>query len=187
MERYHIAIDGKDMGAVPVDVIREMVNDGRLSGTDFYFDDAKGQWRPVMETFRRTIPSPPRSSARGGPKRGVGCVGLLFISVAAFVVFAFIIGMNEGSSGGQGSHDARRREAWGAAKYFVKESLKAPTTAKFPSLGDPGTGIAPNGAGWRVEGYVDSQNSFGAMIRTKWMVDVTQDGENWKRGPITTD
>lgn len=50
----------------------------------------------------------------------------------------------------------------------VKEILKAPSTAKFPGLDEWGfdkkDGIVT------IQGYVDSQNSFGAMLRNKFQV-----------------
>jgi len=60
--------------------------------------------------------------------------------------------------------------------------LKAPSTAKFQDVLD--FGVAPkkdhNGNAikdvWEVSGYVDAQNSFGAMIRTKWYVQLKKSG-----------
>ena len=50
----------------------------------------------------------------------------------------------------------------------VQEILKAPSTAKFPGLDEWGfdkkDGIVT------IQGYVDSQNSFGAMVRSKFQV-----------------
>jgi hypothetical protein len=53
----------------------------------------------------------------------------------------------------------------------VESALKAPATAKFPS--DAFHGVTDVG-GWRyqVHSYVDSQNSFGALIRTSYTCDV---------------
>jgi hypothetical protein len=50
---------------------------------------------------------------------------------------------------------------------FVKKNLKAPSTAEFAPRRDlqiSGSGVGP----WTVAGYVDSQNSFGAMIRSRF-------------------
>ncbi len=32
---------------------------------------------------------------------------------------------------------------------------------------------------WNVSGYVDAQNSFGAMIRSRWFVQMKKVGEVW--------
>jgi len=76
-------------------------------------------------------------------------------------------------------------EARDSAKQYVIKSLKAPTTAKWPSTLD--FGVAPkldkNGKKiegvWEVSGYVDSQNSFGAMLRQNWNVKLKKTNNSW--------
>ena len=54
------------------------------------------------------------------------------------------------------------------ARDYVKQFLKAPSPAKFPSYpwsGDAKVGYRGDGQ-YTVRAYVDAQNSFGAMIRT---------------------
>lgn len=63
------------------------------------------------------------------------------------------------------------------AEEIVKKSLKSPSTAKFPGYREviikrfmnKAPNRAPNEA-YEVSSYVDSQNSFGAMIRSTWTV-----------------
>lgn len=55
----------------------------------------------------------------------------------------------------------------------VKDLLKAPSTAKFSD-----DVAVPSGTGWTVTGSVDSQNSFGAMIRGAYSCDATYDGDD---------
>lgn len=81
---------------------------------------------------------------------------------------------------GTGAHDssgstAKKVEAWAATTMLIKDRLEAPRTAKF------------NGGAWnvvysgdnryRVKGSVDSQNSFGAMIRTEFQAIVRDEGD----------
>ena len=56
-------------------------------------------------------------------------------------------------------------------REFVKDRLKSPASAKFP---DESEAMATEllSVGWRVRGYVDSQNSFGAMLRSDYTCDV---------------
>ena len=51
------------------------------------------------------------------------------------------------------------------AEKFILSGLKSPTTAKFSraSYEQRGTNV------FLVSGYVDSQNSFGAMLRGTWL------------------
>ncbi len=55
------------------------------------------------------------------------------------------------------------------AEKFVKNNLKAPSTAEFSPLSETSINIFKDNSVW-VDGYVDAQNSFGAMIRSKYSV-----------------
>lgn len=56
------------------------------------------------------------------------------------------------------------------AQNFVKKNLKAPSTAKFPPTTT--ARVYPTGTdSYRVHSYVDSQNGFGAMLRSDWVVE----------------
>ena len=80
-------------------------------------------------------------------------------------------------------------DAYVTAKEFVTARLKAPSTAKFPGMFDQDekqTVSLGNGR-YRVHSWVDSQNSFGAMIRTHWTCELTTiDGRNFRLASFTT-
>ncbi len=84
-------------------------------------------------------------------------------------------------------------DAWVATKQFVRKSLKAPSTADFGSLfgesQDPKTACRAHGNQmWRCSGWVDSQNSFGAMIRTRFVAVVKTTGnDTWSLELLTTE
>jgi hypothetical protein len=61
--------------------------------------------------------------------------------------------------------------AWVCAKYEVLDKLKTPSVAEFQSYPDANINIT-NGY-YYVNSYVDSQNSFGAMIRTNFICKIT--------------
>lgn len=54
------------------------------------------------------------------------------------------------------------------AKSVIEKTLKAPSTAKFVDV--QAYELSNLKDVWAVNGYVDSQNSFGAMIRSQWEV-----------------
>ncbi|KND51237.1 MAG: hypothetical protein ABA06_02915 [Parcubacteria bacterium C7867-001] len=60
-------------------------------------------------------------------------------------------------------------DAYIDAQAIVKKALKSPSTAKFPSSSEAKISRAGENI-FNVESYVDSQNSFGAMIRSDWSV-----------------
>lgn len=55
-------------------------------------------------------------------------------------------------------------------KDMIESTLKAPSTAKYPGMFDDGWkyGINDDGTIITIQTWVDSQNSFGAMIRTNY-------------------
>ncbi|MBS3956046.1 MAG: hypothetical protein KGZ40_00720 [Clostridiales bacterium] len=72
-------------------------------------------------------------------------------------------------------------------EILIKAILKSPSTAKFPgSFLSPldGWGFEKESGEVRVSGYVDSQNSFGAMLRSQFVV-MYRVGVGEKRGSIT--
>lgn len=73
-----------------------------------------------------------------------------------------------------------------AAQKIIKENiLKAPATAQFSKC--PLEGGRREGNLIYVEGYVDAQNSFGAMIRTHYQATVRYQGKNtWKMEAFDT-
>ncbi|KKR61604.1 hypothetical protein A2643_02920 [Candidatus Nomurabacteria bacterium RIFCSPHIGHO2_01_FULL_39_220] len=63
------------------------------------------------------------------------------------------------------------------AKDVIRKTLKAPSTAKFVDV--QAYELSNEKDVWAVNGYVDSQNSFGAMIRSQWEVQLDyRDGKN---------
>lgn len=63
------------------------------------------------------------------------------------------------------------------SKEFITEQLKAPSTAKFPSIREF-SAVKKNGF-WDVLGYVDSQNSYGVMLRTQFLCTLQKRGDTW--------
>lgn len=55
------------------------------------------------------------------------------------------------------------------AKKCVKNHLKAPSTAEFTAMSDCGFSKG-EGNIYMMTGYVDSQNSFGAMLQEQWSI-----------------
>lgn len=62
---------------------------------------------------------------------------------------------------------------------FVKNRLRSPSTADFPSFRNVNVFETGNNK-YMVKGYVDAQNSFGATLRTQYECEVQLDGETWR-------
>lgn len=81
--------------------------------------------------------------------------------------------------------DLGRIAAWTYAGEFVKKRLKSPSTASFGSfLGgtyqDPLECVTAESDGvYHVLGWVDSQNGFGATVRTEFSLRLRDEGKSW--------
>ena len=66
------------------------------------------------------------------------------------------------------------------AQYFVMQGLKKPTTAKFPDLAE--AELTPVGLHtWRVQAWVDAQDTFGASVRDAFVCQISQEADGrWR-------
>lgn len=89
-------------------------------------------------------------------------IGVAF--VVAVVAFAFAAGKVDGGAGDE-------REAITQCEGFADQRLKAPATAEY------NLAATENGAGWNVTGTVDSENGFGAKVRSDVVCQLHFDGD----------
>lgn len=74
--------------------------------------------------------------------------------------------------------------ALSAAETFVRRSLRAPSTAEFPGRNDPAVRVERVAdCRFRVSSWVDAQNSFGAMLRSRYVAEIRYDSvtDEWRR------
>jgi flagellar basal body-associated protein FliL len=107
------------------------------------------------------------------------CGGLLLASILIVVAAMY--------NSGDFSPDAWKTRDNSAAAYvmmqdFVKDRLKAPASARFPGDDDRGVHIyGSDNQKYLVSGYVDAQNSFGALVRNYYGGELEQTSENrWR-------
>lgn len=77
----------------------------------------------------------------------------------------------------------RKIEAYNMMETFVKKRLKSPSKAEFPGVFEGKTDhVTFDGMGvYSISSYVDSQNSFGATIRTRFSGSIEDvGGGRWK-------
>jgi hypothetical protein len=69
--------------------------------------------------------------------------------------------------------------AYSMMEDFVKNNLKSPSTAEFPGIFEKKSHITVlEEQTYKINSYVDSQNSFGAVIRTHFVGMVKQTSPN---------
>ena len=78
--------------------------------------------------------------------------------------------------------------AYLASKKFIKRRLKSPSTAKFPWSDEAMVSTGPD-CTYTVRSYVDSQNGFGAMIRSNYVANLKRniDDKNWSLVSVNID
>lgn len=93
-----------------------------------------------------------------------------------------------GSTGSGGGSD-KEYEAFEICKDFVKDRLKAPSTAKFRNYFEDDGEVTVSGSGsgpYTVISSVDSENSFGAALRSNFVCVVNNTGgANWRLADIS--
>ncbi len=102
-------------------------------------------------------------------------VGLVIVAllVSATVVAAFL---ETPQTAARARAASLQQEAVSMAQQAVRQQLKAPSTARFAALAE--TEIAHTGDRYEITGWVESQNAFGAMLRSGYEVKL-QHGAQW--------
>lgn len=89
--------------------------------------------------------------------------GLIFLCL---IVLVGIFG-NKNDTTKVKTYGFKKIDAFVMSQEIVKQYLKAPSTAKFASYA--GSIVTQEGNLFYVTSYVDAQNSFGAMLRNRYM------------------
>ncbi len=74
--------------------------------------------------------------------------------------------------------DSEKLDAYIAAQHFVDQRLKSPGSAKYPIYNSGYVTITLPGT-YIVKSYVDSQNGFGALLRSDWTVKMHTDSKDF--------
>lgn len=120
-------------------------------------------------------------------KHQIGLIILAFIFVP--ILPAFISQGTSGSTSVQTSTEPISEVKFQSARilaksYITKIPLTSPSTAKY---NPPTTKVDPTDPNlFEVSSYIDSQNGFGAMVRTYWSMKLKFIGED-NQGSVETD
>ena len=119
-------------------------------------------------------PSKVESTKKGSDLRRKIVGGFVFLGLPAFCLLTLAIlflssDSNSGPRPTKTPYQPTPLDVHFACQTFVKDQLKAPSTAVFPAMPERGIRDTTNQNIFQVNSYVDSQNSFGAMIRTDYV------------------
>lgn len=133
---------------------------------------------------RREV-STTRNSSRNTKNSDIPSIGnktLLWILAIALIFGIRLCRKNQNNSSDYGvqQNDSRQEAllAYEFAKTYVKNNLKSPSTASFPGTFERIKHIEEIGVGtYRILSWVDSQNAFGAILRTNFSCVVKIDSD----------
>ncbi len=103
------------------------------------------------------------------------------ITIIAVLILSIIIAFFA-----TGGFSDKNKDAWICAQIVVSDELKSPNTADFcnyTSAKITNTG----GNRYIVKGYVDSENGFGATVRTHFTVTLTLTSDGYRNAECTFD
>jgi len=111
-------------------------------------------------------------------KNKSGCLNW-FIIGAVLLIIIYSIGSNGDDSSSSSSTSTKKFLAYNYAEDFVEKKIKSPSTATFPGVTEKDRHITDIGGGiYKIKSWVDSQNGFGAIIRTNFSCTIIFEGDN---------
>lgn len=114
-----------------------------------------------------------------------------FIGLLALIVIGGIYSATKGGSGDSSDEDApgsddQKTMAMVMCEEFVDRTLKAPGTAEYGGLSDATITYEAAAETYTVRNYVDAENSFGAMLRSNFVCEVKDAGnDEWELVDLT--
>jgi hypothetical protein len=98
-----------------------------------------------------------------------------WVTVLATVAVVALCVARTGNSKTEPTSEDKQADAKRACQEkFIPARLKAPATAKYS-----GVTVSGFSGSYEVAGSVDSQNSFGALVRSSFTCSVRLDGDQW--------
>ncbi len=154
--------DGVEFGPWDGPTLASLIQQGKVPATATVRNE-HGQMMQAGAAVGAQLRLPEMKS--GAPFWVVVAVGILIF------VIVLVVAISSGDHSGDGEDYAESEYAEAATFSFIKQTLKSPTTAQFEASD---VSLMPDDR-WMVEGTVDSQNSFGAMIRQNFIAVVYRD------------
>jgi hypothetical protein len=158
-------------------------DDGTKPPAPGWWQDDNGGWHPPAGKVGKAM-GPSKGSDNNA---GAGCMVLLALG-AIFWVIGTCSGGDDASTPDAPSNAAPSAEdlkagAFDVCTNFVKDRLKAPATAEFRNYYEEDGEVVVTGGPttYTVASTVDSENGFGAKIRSTFVCEVTHvSGANWR-------
>lgn len=160
------------------EIVSKQIKENKMPGFhELYFGEVqkKSNFHDSFEANSSSESTPKISSEQKMKNNSV--LIALGIVIVAIIYFAT---SNTPTSSTSWEQEDNRIEAYAMAQQFVEQKLKSPATAKYPLTANECT-IRIEGQKYQIDAYVDSQNSYGALIRVNFIAVVEQyEKGKWK-------
>ncbi len=105
---------------------------------------------------------------------------LKMIGIPIIIIILIVIGVKNCSNNVTDIKISNKEKAFYMSQHYVKDYLKAPSTAKFPIYPSNDVSIIQNDSLFIITSWVDANNSFNAPLRNKFSIRLIDLGEQWK-------
>ncbi len=193
---FYLDSDGETVcGPFTASELRDLWVKKPLRSETLCCKEGNTDWKPISALVRdlyssqqakaSSVITPPAKSAQISDNEGLKAT----LAVVAVVAIMAIIGL---AAWGYTSWDESRQAAlverrqtedeevmYLAAQHAVSDRLRSPGSARFSSWREVKRGIIGNTYA-DFGGWVDSQNGFGALLRSDWYVFMRKTGDKWE-------
>lgn len=131
----------------------------------------------ITAPLKKIIAAPVKQNYKNQYKPQKKSHTLIIVLIIVFLVLCLIsqLSKNDGEDSGGTANRAKIM-----CESIIEAQLKAPSTAKFSGTSATRMYLIKNQPNaYRIIGYVDAQNSFGAQIRTPYTCDIKYNGGEW--------
>jgi len=188
--QWFVSNQGTTVGPMSADQLRAGITSGQITA-GMHVRDEQGQWVAIEQSpFAGLLPTPlapapPVAPTAKSNESGVGAtISALLLLGLGIYVFAKCSGSSEAPPAPVKVDDGRSM-AWTMSRHFVEKRLKSPGSADYGGVFngtyqsyDKQCVVLP-AKRFRCHGWVDSQNGFGALVRSNWDMTIEDQGENW--------
>jgi len=124
----------------------------------------------------------PQYPEKPAPSKSSNVGGWIVLAVIVFTVWACVASADTDTSAPGDDPETDEYTAIAACERSVEAQLRAPATAEFSNQ------VASRGAdgSYEVRGNVDSENGFGAMLRSSWTCSATPTTDGYRGLAVLT-
>lgn len=179
MSAYYVLDRGAQIGPLPMPEIARLWREDRISKDALYACAGDSQWLPLINSTEMAACHPATPGARLTRGQAASLAALTVAGLGFCVWLGFYRWEHSGDTprrAAAGAHVDDSTEARAMARILITQQMKVPSSTKFFDL----SARHVQGREYLVTGFVESQNSFGAAQRQRFLAALEKtDRESW--------